>query len=160
MATLFKQVTASKRCPRWLSVGGLVLVAVSAGLMLPQVMPNATAVPESPLGRVVASQDAWTSTAPSLADGPDARSMLIRLGLGTVLVLGLSVGSLWLGKRWLQVKPLPTGGERQLRLLETIPLHGRCRVYLLQAGSQQVLVGADGYGLQALLPLEPIRITP
>jgi hypothetical protein len=148
---LFSTLRGSKG---WRSSAVFVLIVVIAGLTLPQVMLKAPAVAETPHLEATPGQESLTYNVPSLPEGTDARAMLTRLALGTVLVLGLCVGTLWLGKRWLGVKPLPLGGaERQLRLVEVLPLRGRCCVYLLQAGPRQILVGADACGLRALLPL-------
>ncbi|HLJ97708.1 MAG TPA: flagellar biosynthetic protein FliO [Gemmataceae bacterium] len=153
MAKLIELVSRWRGSKRWLSCIVFIGIVVTAGLALPQVLPNATAVGEAAAPAGGAAQDPWNYNAPPLPEAPDARTMLMRLALGTGMVSGLCVGTLWLGKRWLQVKPLPTGGAKQLRLIEALPLQGRCCVYLLQAGSRQVLVGADGGGLRALLPL-------
>lgn len=153
MAPRFNLTFAPNGLQRWLAPGVFILIVVLAGLALPQVMPNTTAVPQIPSANAASGQEMWMDSTTPLPEGPDARAMLTRLALGTVLVLGLCVGTLWVGKRWLQVKPLPPGGTRQLRVVEALPLNGRCCVYLLQAGSRQVLAGIDGYGLKVLLPL-------
>jgi hypothetical protein len=153
MAKLVNLVFLASGSGRWLSSIVFVLVVVMAGLVLPQLLPSGPAVAEAASVPAAAAPDMWNYSPPSLPEGPDTRAMLLRLGLGTVLVLGLGVGTLWLSKRWLQVKAVPSGGTRQLRLVEVLPLQGRCCIYLVQAGSRQILAGADAGGLKALLPL-------
>src|SRR5262245_47422662 len=79
--------------------------------------------------------------------------MLLRLGGGTVVVLLLCVGTLWLSRRWL--RKLPGQGEPggRLSLVETLPLGNRCAVHLVRVGRQQVVVGVDGSGLKSLVAL-------
>ena len=89
----------------------------------------------------------------SIPDAPDTTAMLMRLGLGTVCVLGLSASTLWLGKRWLRGGPAPVSGAGQLRLVGSISLGNRCSVHLLETGDRQVLAGVDGSGLKSLVPL-------
>lgn len=86
-------------------------------------------------------------------DAPDAASMLRRLVLGTVTVLGLCVCTIWGGKRWLGGAPARANSGAMLRLVETVSLGNRCSVHLLQAGDHQVLVGVDGGGVKSLVPL-------
>ncbi|SRR5579871_3795282 len=138
---------------RWLPLAVLGLIVMLAGVVLPQLLPSATAVPETTPKTSADQQDPWAYNPPSLTDGPDARAMLLRLGMGTVIVVALCIGTLWLGKRWLQVAPTPAVGERQLGVLEALPLNHRCCVYLIRAGSHQLLAGVDSSGLKALVPL-------
>jgi flagellar biogenesis protein FliO len=79
--------------------------------------------------------------------------MLRRLGIGTMTVLGLCAGTLWLGKAWLRGTPAKGGEGGQLRLLESVTLGNRCVVHLVRAGDQQVLVGVDSAGIKSLVPL-------
>jgi flagellar biogenesis protein FliO len=73
--------------------------------------------------------------------------------VGTVVVLGLCVGSLWAAKRWLRLTPAAGPGGGQLRLLETLSLGNRCALYLVAAGDRRVLVGVDAAGMKATLAL-------
>ena len=73
--------------------------------------------------------------------------------LGTIFVLLLCVVTLWMGKRWIRPLTGPQGENKQLRIVESLTLGGRCSVYLLQAGDARVLAGVDGAGIKALLPL-------
>jgi flagellar biogenesis protein FliO len=145
---------------RWLPMAALGLGVMLAGIVMPQMLPNAAAVPEPTPKAAPAPQDPWGYEPPTFADGPDARSMLLRLGVGTVVVVGLCIGTLWFGKRWLQVAPPPAVGERQLGVIEALSLNHRCCVYLIKVGPRQMLAGVDGSGLKALVPLtEPFEQT-
>jgi flagellar biogenesis protein FliO len=112
---------------------------------------------DQPANQDVASESTADSglnyNPPSWPDPPDAAAMLCRLGLGTMTVLGLCAGTLWIGKHWLRGTPAKAGAGGQLRLVETVSLGNRCTVHLLRAGDQQVLVGVDGTGLKSLVPL-------
>lgn len=151
MAKLTNPFRLPERLKRWLPAGAFGLV-VLAGVLLPQLMSDAAAVPEAPPTREPAPKDNWAYTPPTFPEGPDAKAMLTRLALGTVLVLGLCAGSLWVGKRFLHLKGVPAGENRQLRVVETLRLNHRCCVFLLQAGNRQVLAGVDASGLKALVP--------
>ena len=89
---------------------------------------------------------------PPWPESPDPKALLARLGVGTVVVLGLCVGTLWGAKRWLQRQPVAAASQ-QLRLLETLPLGNRCTLYLVSVGDRRVLVGADGGGIKSVAPL-------
>jgi flagellar biogenesis protein FliO len=79
--------------------------------------------------------------------------MISRLVLGTVLVLVLCGGTLWIGKRWLgtiQGKKLPAG---HLGVLETLALGRRGSLVLVKVGAQQILVGLDHAGIKGMVAL-------
>jgi hypothetical protein len=69
-----------------------------------------------------------------------------------VVVLGLSVVTLWYGRRWLQAPNL-AAASRELRLIETLHLGNRCCLHLVQLASRQVLVGADAGGIRSVVPM-------
>jgi hypothetical protein len=80
--------------------------------------------------------------------------MFARLGLGTLLVLGLCAGTLWIGKRWLGGAAASAApAAAQVRLVETLSLGNRCVVHLLNIGTRPVLVGADAGGVKTIVPL-------
>jgi flagellar biogenesis protein FliO len=79
--------------------------------------------------------------------------MLLRLVLGAIFVLILCCATLWAGKRWVRPLTVPIGGNRTLRVLESLQLDGRSSVILLQAEKAKILVGVDQAGIKALLPL-------
>jgi flagellar biogenesis protein FliO len=91
----------------------------------------------------------------SWPDAPDTAAMLRRLVLGTATVLGLCIGSLFVGRRWLRGAPARVNSGNKLRLVETVSLGNRCVVHLIQSGNHQILVGVDGTGVRSLVPLPP-----
>lgn len=141
--------------PTWLTVCVLGVLATVCGLFLPQSLrgrrePTAAIASPEPTRE---AKDPLAYTPPVLPDMPSPGSMFLRLALGTLFVLILSVVSLWAGKRWIRPLAGPVGENRELRLLESLPLGGRCALYLLQAGETKVLAGVDQAGIKALLPL-------
>ena len=91
--------------------------------------------------------------ASELAQDPDARALLTRLGVGTAVVLALCAGTLFVCRRWLRRLPGPDGGSTRMALVETLPLGNRCLLHLVRVGRQQVLVGLDGGGLKSVVAL-------
>src|SRR5262249_7098333 len=137
------------------------LVAVVAGIVLPQLLAGVTPPTPPPApAQDTAQPGKLIYTPPAWPDGPDPKAMLLRLAFGTVVVLGLCVGTLWFGKRWLRGVPAKNAAGAQLSLVDTLALGNRCAVYLVKVGSRQVLVGADASGLKSLVPLvEPFEST-
>jgi flagellar biogenesis protein FliO len=90
---------------------------------------------------------------PDLPEMPPLKPMLLRLALGTVLVLILCIFTLGASKRWVRPLAAPINQGRKLRILESLALGGRCSVLLLQAEEAKILVGMDPSGIKTLLPL-------
>jgi flagellar biogenesis protein FliO len=90
---------------------------------------------------------------PAWPDPPNTGAMLARLAAGTVSVLVLCAGTLWIGRRWLRGVPPQAAADGQLRLLESVSLGNRAVVYLLVAGQHQIIVGADASGMKSMLAL-------
>jgi flagellar biogenesis protein FliO len=116
--------------------------------VIPATPAAATPTPAAP-----AKKDELAYNPPPWPEAPDPKALLERLGVGTVVVLGLCVGALWAAKRWLRGAPVAAASQ-QLRLLEALPLGNRCTLYLVSAGDRRILVGADAAGLKTvtLLP--------
>lgn len=78
--------------------------------------------------------------------------------LGALLgVLLLIFAVAWLLKR---VQHGQANGHAHLRIVSVLPLSAKERVVLLQAGSEQVLMGVSSAGIQHLHTLrEPVRMT-
>jgi flagellar biogenesis protein FliO len=154
-----RQVHSADGLKRWLPLAIIGLVAVTAGIALPQAMPSAptaAAVPAAAKisgGGDAAGKGKWAYTPPSVPEPPDAKAMLTRLGVATAFVLVLCVVTLWLGKRWLGSTAQPIGPTNQMRLLEMLPLGNRCAVYLIQVANRPVLIGTDPSGLKTVVPL-------
>ena len=87
-------------------------------------------------------------------EGPELGGMLFRLVGGTVVVLLLCVGTLWLVRRWMGVGPRVAPAEAGLEVVESLQLMGLCRVHLVRAGGRYLLAGMDGSGLKMVLPVE------
>lgn len=159
MVSSEKSAVRKAALPNWLVFGVLGLAATAAGIFLPRSMRDQL---EPPVRMSVAppSADAAAQTKdplqyapPPMPDLPSPQSMILRLTLGTILVLILCVLTLWIGKRWIRPLAGPPVENKQLRLLEALPLGARCSVYLLQAGEAKILAGVDSAGIKALVPL-------
>jgi flagellar biogenesis protein FliO len=137
----------------WAPWAAIALVAVVLGLLLPQLMPGEMAVDKSRSKTEAKSKANADYAAPTIPDAPNPQALLARLAMGTVLVLGLSVASIWGMRRWLY--PMGTGaaGLREMRLIETLPLGNRCSLHLVYLGKREVLVGVDGGGIKSIVPL-------
>jgi flagellar biogenesis protein FliO len=155
----------------WMILGGVSLLAIVGGLALPQSFPSeplaaaarstsaaeAKVIPAVPAAATLApaasaKKEDLAYSPPPWPEAPDPKALLTRLGIGTVVVLGLCVGTLWAAKRWLHGTPA-VAASQQLRLLEALPLGNRCTLYLVSAGDRRILVGADAAGLKTVVPL-------
>lgn len=93
--------------------------------------------------------------APQWPAPPDTGAMLLRLIIGTAIVLGLCVGSLWLGKPWLmRLQSINTNGQAML-VEGSVSLGNRAVLYLVKVGDTQLIAGTDATGLKSLLALPP-----
>jgi flagellar biogenesis protein FliO len=137
----------------WTPWATVALVAVLAGLMLPQLMPGETVLDKDRPKVEAKSKSASEYIAPSLPDLPSPQAMLARLFIGTVFVLGLSVVSLWGVRRWMQTNAPANSTPREMRLIETLQLGNRCSVHLVCLGKREILIGVDGAGIKTLVPL-------
>ncbi len=90
---------------------------------------------------------------PPWPEVPDLGQMVVRMVVGTGIVLGLSVLSLWAARRWLQ--PASSGGDRhgQMALLDTLRIGNRCAVHLIHVQGTRVLIGVDTNGLKSMVTL-------
>jgi len=136
----------------WHYLAIITVIAVSAGLCLPRGLPDQSADNVKIAEPDRADKGNLNYTPPAVPEAPSARSMLIRLALGTVVVLALCVGTLWIGKRWFQVVPESKPGSK-LQLVETLALGRMCTLHLVIVGGRQVLVGVDGGGIKSLVPM-------
>lgn len=153
-----KSAARKAAVPNWVMFGVLGLAATAGGIFLPRSLrtpsePATLAAVPSPVAPAAHPKDPLEYTPPSVPDLPSTSSMFLRLVLGTVFVLILCAITLWGGKRWIRPLAGPQVENKQLRVLESLALGGRCSVYLLQAGDARVLAGVDGAGIKALLPL-------
>lgn len=84
---------------------------------------------------------------------PDTGAMLMRLVMGTVVVLGLCVGSLWLGKPWLMKLQTAQSPNSTIQIAGSVALGQRAILYLVKVGDTQLIAGTDVTGLKSLLAL-------
>lgn len=147
----FPNAAAASGRARWVTLGVVGLVAVIGGLFLPQLV-SAPAAPAPPAA-VRPDRAALSYTPPALPDGPSPQSLMVRLLVGTAVVLGLGVGVLWIGRRWLAPAPPKFAAPGQMTLVETLALGNRCSVHLVAVGARQVLVGVDASGVKSMVAL-------
>lgn len=84
---------------------------------------------------------------------PDTGAMLLRLVIGTVVVLALCVGTLWFGKPWLMRLQLTNTTGQPMQIEGTVALGNRAVLYLVKIGDTQLIAGTDATGLKSLLAL-------
>jgi flagellar biogenesis protein FliO len=137
----------------WLTIGIIGLVAVSAGIVLPQMLPADTTVSQPAAPPESAQKNELAYTPPAWPEAPDPKAMITRLVLGTAIVLGLCAGTLMLSKRWLRGMPVKTSATGPLAVIDSLALGNRCHVHLVGVGKHRVLVGMDASGLKSLVPL-------
>jgi flagellar protein FliO/FliZ len=83
-----------------------------------------------------------------MATGLSGMDML-RFAGSLLLVLGLLGGLLW-GLKRMQSGIRPSGGERQLQVIEAVSVGPRQKIALVRVGSREVLVGVSPSQLTAL----------
>lgn len=149
-----------------LAVIGLAVVV--AGLLLPQMLPDAS----RPAGQTApakepgilqhpppaaipggASEGSLDYQPPAWPEPPDPRTLLIRLAIGTVVVLVLCVVVLRFCKGWLTGTARPRPTDSAFQVVDTLALGNRCCLHLVKIGKRQVLVGVDATGLKAVTTL-------
>ncbi len=89
---------------------------------------------------------------PNWPEPPNTAGMLLRLGFGTVITLGLCVGTMVLGKRWLQ-RQTPHAATRMLKIEESVVIGHRATLFLIKVGDNQLVAGTDAGGLKSLIVL-------
>jgi flagellar biogenesis protein FliO len=152
MFSLAKQPGAPGRRKNWLTLGGVAIAVVLAGLLTPYFLPDATQAQEkTPAGATAAPPGDLKYQPPDWPEAPSPGAMLLRLGIGTAVVLLLCVITIWAGKRWLKGNAASAAAGGKIQLVETFPLGGRCVLHLVRVGASQVLVAADGSGLKSML---------
>src|SRR5512147_2093200 len=90
------------------------------------------------------------------ADDPLSAGPMFYVGVAVKLagILLLIVGSAVLLRRW-QAGRGAGRADRQVRLLETIRLSPKQALHVIQAGDQQLLIGATDSGISLLTSLQP-----
>jgi flagellar biogenesis protein FliO len=136
---------------RYLLAVAISVVAVLAVVILPPAVLASSPRAEQPAANPAPGTLAYSP--PAWPEPPDYQSVFVRLGLGTVLVLGLCVGTLWACKRWLRPAMAAASGNSRLTLVETLPLGNRCCLHLVHVADRPVLIGADASGIKTVVPL-------
>ncbi len=147
--------TKSTSPPRsvWKTWAGIAAVAIVMGLLLPQLMPGETALPKAEPKAEAKDKGKLEYTGPSLPDAPSPLAMFVRLSLGTAVVLGLCVATLYGVRRWMYPTAANGSTPREMRLMETLQLGNRCALHLVHLGKQPILVGVDGAGIKTIVPM-------
>src|SRR5580765_9039751 len=116
-----RSVSGPRTSKRWVPIAIIGMLAVSAGIALPQALPT---LPESsnvaPSPNDPPTNDKLTYTPPAIPEAPDPKAMLTRLGFATAGVLGLCIATLWIGRRWFGAASLQQTAGSQLRLMESL----------------------------------------
>ena len=100
-----------------------------------------------------AASESMAYVPPTWPEGPDAETMLLRLGVGTALVVSLCLATIWLlGKRF-PVGVLKKQTGNRLRVVATLPLANRGALHLLTVEKRRIVAAVDSTGLKALLPI-------
>jgi flagellar biogenesis protein FliO len=139
--------------PPWLTMGIVAVVAIAAGMLLPQMLPGEMVVQGNQAKAEAKDKSKSAYVAPAVPEMPNPQGMLARLAWGTMLVLGLSVASMWAMRRWVKAHEPAGSGPNALRLVETLPLGNRCSVHLVHLGKRELLVGVDAGGVKTIVPL-------
>jgi flagellar biogenesis protein FliO len=148
-----RQAGPGSAAKTWVLPTVIGVVAILCGISLPRAMPRDIPLVADKSHAEPTERGKLDYVPPAWPEAPDSKSMLLRLGLGTVIVLALCVGTLWVGKRWLGVATGATDATGQLRVVETLALTNRCSLLLVNAANCQVLVGIDQSGLKSLVTL-------
>ena len=135
----------------WATWAAIAIVATMAGVLLPRLMQD-DPVAEPPTVKIE-EKGKLTYQPPAYPNVSSPKAMLLRLGVGTILVSGLAVGSLFAVRRWMTTANGDPTLRRAMRLGETLPLGNRCVLHLVHLGKAQVLVGVDAGGIKSILPM-------
>lgn len=125
----------------------LLALAIASPLSAADESPRAT---ENGSGSREAGVD--FSYSPNWPEPPDTSGMLLRLGVGTIVTIGLCVATLVLGRRWLQ-RPAANSTSRKLQIEETVVLGHRATLFLVKVGDHHLVAGTDAGGLKSLIVL-------
>ncbi len=98
-------------------------------------------------------QDGELTYSPQLPEAPNTGAMLMRLGVGTVVVLALCVVSLWFGKPWLRRLKVAGTGTASFYVEGSVSVGNRAMLYLVRVGDTQLVAGTDAGGLKSLIAL-------
>ncbi|WP_010582254.1 FliO/MopB family protein [Schlesneria paludicola] len=125
---------------------------VRASRQIAQSDPPVEELPDSNDDPAVNKGD-LASYSPNWPEPPNTGAMLLRLGIGTVIVLALCVGSLWFGKPWLQRLQVVGVNSSAFRIEGSVALGQRAMLHLVRVGDTQLVAGTDATGLKSLIAL-------
>jgi flagellar biogenesis protein FliO len=132
----------------------LLLVLLVALACLPAwTAPLRAADPPETNTPAAAAADPDLTYSPQWPEPPNTGAMLLRLCLGTVFVLALCAGSLFLARPWLQKLQTTGAGSQALQVEASVPLGNRAVLYLVKVGDTQLVAGTDATGLKSLIAL-------
>lgn len=122
--------------------------------------PKVVNVSHQPGAKPVADETAepeedGISYSPQWPEPPNMGAMLLKLSIGTVVVLGLCVAVLWFGKPWLQKFQVAGTGNSALQVEGSVAIGNRAMLYLVRIGDTQLIAGTDVSGLKSLIALPP-----
>lgn len=142
----------------WAAIGVVCLIAVGAGLFLPQLLPGTPPTPVLSIPKEQADKNKLVYNAQPWPEAPNTQSMFLRLGLGTALVLALCAATLIVSKRWLRGSPAKETAGGAMQLIDSLALGNRCALHLVSLAGRQVLVGTDASGIKTTVCLtEPFE---
>ncbi len=134
---------------------GLLLIIIAASWMRPADVraadPPAAAKSTGATSKEAESEN--LSYSPQWPEPPNTGAMLLRLTLGTVFVLVLCVGSLYLGKPWLMKLQGNVAINQAMQIEGSVTLGNRAVLYLVKIGDTQMVAGTDATGLKSLIAL-------
>lgn len=93
------------------------------------------------------------SYSPQWPEPPNTGALLLRVFVGTVVVLGLCVGTIWIGKPWLQKLQVAGLGNSSFHLEGSVAVGNRAMLHLVRVGDTQLIAGTDATGLKSLIAL-------
>ena len=106
--------------------------------------PAAKALPSS-------DNDTTLSYSADWPEPPDTGAMLMRLLLGTVVVLALCAGTLVLGKPWLKRLQIKGIANPTFYVEGSVVVGQRAMLHLVRVGGTQLIAGTDAGGLKSLV---------
>jgi flagellar biogenesis protein FliO len=136
----FPRSAVKQASPPLIGAGVLVIVL---GFGLPRLTSGS-----SPPTTAPEPTPAVTKAAPPVPEGPGLGASLARLVGSLVVVCGLCVVVTRLVNR--KATPAKASG---MNVVASLPVDGRCSVFLVQAGDRRMLVGIDPGGVKALVEL-------
>jgi flagellar biogenesis protein FliO len=128
--------------------GAMALAALAAGLTVPQLLPR-----PSDTGAKAVTAETKSPATESVAGEPEGSdngylSMMTAAFLPASVLIAM--GWFWrAGAKTKRAKAAATGME----VVETLPLGGRCLIYVVKAGDAELLAGVDRSGVKAVIPI-------